>query len=92
MRIARFLELQAPSKKTVIIAACLISITLALGVLIHIRVKQYLVGYTIAEQESELLELEERLKQLKLERAVRKRPELIEEKASRLLGMKYANE
>lgn len=92
MRFREFLNMQPLSKKSAIILLSLTMITLAFSFLIHVRVEQALVGYTIAEREDLLLELEERLRQLKLERAVRKRPERIQEKAHEWFRMKSNNE
>lgn len=64
----------------------------AFAFLIHVRVQQDLLGYTIAEREDEIVELEERLKQLKLEREVLMRPERIQEKAHAWFHMRYSHE
>jgi hypothetical protein len=92
MRLREHLDPQPLPKKSIVIVLSLAAITFAFAFLIHVRVEQALVGYTIAERENTLLELEDTLRQLKLERTVRKRPERIQEKAHQWFMMEYGHE
>jgi hypothetical protein len=62
------------------------------GFLIYVPARQFLVGYIIAEREDALVELEERKKQLLLEREVLMRPERIQQKAHEWFQMRYSHE
>jgi len=79
-------------RKNVTITLCLLSIVASFAFLVHVRVQHDLVGYTIAEREDKIVDLEERLKQLKLEREVLMRPERIQEKAHEWFQMRYSHE
>jgi cell division protein FtsL len=92
MRFREYLDFQPVTKKELTIVLSLAMITLAFSFLIHVRVQQTLVGYTIAEREDIVLELEDQLRQLKLESAVLKRPERIQEKAHDWFKMRYSHE
>lgn len=92
MRVYEFLDFRAPTKKSLIILCSVASIAFSLSYLIHVRVQQALVGYTIAEREDEVRELRDRLKQLKLEEAVLKRPERIQRLAHEWFDMRYSHE
>ena len=93
MRLHEFLNFQPLTKKSVVIFFSLAMTVMSFAFLIDVRgVAPALVGYTIAEREETLVDLEDRLRQLKLERAVLKRPERIQEKAHEWFNMRYSHE
>jgi cell division protein FtsL len=79
-------------RKNLIILFCFVLIVASFAFLIHVRVEQTLVGYTVADREESIIDLEERLKQLKLEKEVLMRPERIQEKAHDWFQMRYSHE
>lgn len=79
-------------RRKLTISFCVLSIVASLGFLIHVRAEQSRVAYVIAQREDIIIELEERLKQLRLEKEVLMRPERIQEKAHDLFQMRYSHE
>jgi len=79
-------------RRKLAISFCVLSINLALGFLIHVRVEQTRLAYDIAGREDMITEMEERKKQANLEKEVLMRPERIQEKAHDWFQMRYSHE
>lgn len=79
-------------RKALVILGCLSVMVASLAFLIHVRVQQISLGYMIAEREETVVKLEERLKQLRLEREVLMRPERVQRLAHEWFDMRYPHE
>lgn len=92
MRIGRYLEIYRLQKKNFIILGSIAALVASMVFLTHLRLQKKLLGYDIAQNEALVSELEERLHQLELERAVLKRPQRISTIAKEKLNMRHSYE